>query len=495
MFRERPQIMFHQSPVDCYVPPNANFSNIDHDNQELSVPLNEDESLALAACKRAIELKEAAGTLKDRTYNPSESGFDDQVLSGKRRGTFLLAHDIAKKVEKSGTAVLWYDLADVSSFVANSESIHDMPTVQTPRGRGDVLVRLEESLAVKAERLVEDIKAQHGKAQAGIYSVKDDLLVVTRGRNEKTIPLHGYSFNRSGGVSALPSEYLPHLPSCEAFIAATVLDQTELSSAVVRVVPYWMRDREVAARDLLRSIGHNDLPVLSVIAGDSGDVEKVLPWSNDLPSQLEDAKTHIKERAAHQISKQVTKAIHDRVYGQHRELYRTFNRPELDSNISPSSLLDYPYLSQRAHEFLSRTLVAAPLYETGAIKNDSIRTIFGDVLTLIEIMSRNYQPINSLSYSLNQYRVRHHTGINTNDVTELSVVLAGRPEEDNVLMPHSKQIDLVGHFVFEQLPANIRRHYQAGTAASQLLLSHFLEHPPKSVLLEARRIGSDLKPL
>jgi len=488
---ERPKILFHQSPVDYIISDNDAW---EHGESELDTPLTIDEHFALAACQRAVELKSVAGTPEDRTFDPASHTFDEHQLSTKRQGTFMLSQDLAKAADKQRLKVTWYGLADVSSFMSHENRLTSIAFAKQAEPKSEITIRLEESLAVRAEKLIGHLH-QTATTEGTHHSITDGKLIVPRqGSKLKQIPLHGYEFNRSGNNLNQASESLPHLPSCEVFIATTVLDQIGIAPCVVRVVPYWMKDRELAAKEILQYAGHSNLPVLSVVAGESGDVERMIAWSDTLPKDLDRMKPIIQARMAHRTSTKVAKQVHDEVYKYHRSLYEIYNHPELDSNITPISIMENPYLSQRVHEFLSRTLVAAPLYERSKIQSGQQAEVLQDVLTLVELMGRNYQNI-PLHYPINKSHVEFHLGKNTNDVTRVSIVLAGRPEEDPVLMPHSKQINLIGHFVFENLPESIKRQYGTTKNPRQLLLAHIAAHPARSVLIEARRVGPELNSL
>lgn len=488
----QPDVLFHQPVVDYCLSPQDLGGASYNAYPELLKAQNLEEAVAIGAFYRVVDLKASAGTLLDRSKYINGVEIDASDLQDKRRGTLELAEYLADRAQESGVVVGWHGLADVSNFVALGISPDTVPVVRSDTEKTEYAVRLEESLSVNAEKLIREMKAK-GQSPDGQLVVEDDNLVIKRGdKAVRKVPLHGYRFNRSGTHDDIEPEFIPGMPSCEAFIGATVLEQVGMQPAVVRVIPYWMKDREIAARDMLRLAGYTDMPVISVVASAHGDIEKTLPWTKNLPAAIASIKPVLVERTAHRVSAQVTKRIHDQVSSRQRQMYEQYCRPELASNLPPSALSQFDLISARAHEFLSRTLPGATLYEAHKVQAAGTEKAYSDIRMLSEIFGRNYQGA-SLNYPRTKLRVSRHPGINTNNVIAIEADLAARPEEDAVIMDYSKLINLVGYFTYENLPDEVLAQIESAPSPGLEILDIFLKYPPRSAIVEARRMGPGIR--
>lgn len=486
-------ILFHQPSVD-YTDSSGVLYETPLKETDVYAGHEVDESAVIVdAFRHVTKLKSVAGTPRDRVY---DIAVPDNIygIVPKRRGAFVLARELADAAdEQSEVRISWHGLADVASMLESSDDPEAIHTRTLATGE-KTYVRLEEALIHRAEHVIRAI-SDKGVSDDGKIRVEDDTLHIAKGSGRSvTIPLHGYTFNRN---AADPSqrEHIASLPSCEAFIAATVLEQASLSPHVVRVVPYWMKDRELLARDMLRMAGHRELPVLSVIAGETGDVEKVVRWPQHLPDTLNRLVPDIQARTAHRNSTQLSKRIHDTIFAEHSRLFQEYCRPHLESNLPPTAMQEFELLSDRAHQFLSRTLRAAPMYERGRIKPDSedLSTILQDIFVMTELFGRNYQQ-KTLRLQAEPVFVRRYPGQNTNDVLYVQGRLASRPEEDPVTLPDSDQIDLIGHFVFERPSSGLLEVVgNKKRPARQSIRTALQTQAPRYVLLEARRSGQGLK--
>lgn len=94
----------------------------------------------------------------------------------------------------------------------------------------------------------------------------------------KAVPVAGWWIREPSGSKRLLSD----VPSCEVFMAATVLDQAQFGEEVVRVVPYSMEDREVSVHRMLAQIGQ-PVNAYSIVTAPSGDIKKIRHWGEARP--------------------------------------------------------------------------------------------------------------------------------------------------------------------------------------------------------------------
>lgn len=468
-------ILFHQPVIDYFDTSATPYQNFVTPETDLATPRTLEEELALNACKQAVSLKEAAGTKLDRAIDLAHLD-QTQHLTADRQPTLAMTRELSRLASKSGVRVGWHVLADVHDSRARGLSLYAMPALKGKEANVTFL-RLEEALVLPAERVAQSVSAA--------------LATGMRPKSNRQLTLHGYRFNRNQSMEQ-PVIDMPEMPSCAAFMAATILEQTSLSPAVVRVLPYWMKDREMAARETLRLAGHADLPVISAIVGESGDLEKIIRWSSKLPPELQRLVPAFNERLAHRQSTHLTKQLHDTIASHHSRLFKQFCYPELESNLKPSSIIQYPLLTIRAREYLSRTLPAAIIYEKSKIGSDSTKETLNDIRIMAELFGANYQRT-PLANAAKPVSIQRRKGSRTNDVSYVHAILAVHPEQDPAALTYSKQIDLIGHFIIESLPPELRKQLINGDMTSQKLTDLFELSPPRSVLLEARRSGPGLE--
>lgn len=388
---------------------------------------------------------------------------------------------MAEAAALHGMSIQWHGLADVKSFidlgVPASSTVY---CASTRTGESHVL-RLEEALAVQAERTIGMVK--DGVARDSSIAVDDALIIHRDHKSHKQIPLHGYRFNRTGSHSAIESEYVPNLPSCEAFIASTVLEQVGMHPAVVRYMPYWMKDRELAAREMLRLAGFNRLPVLSVIAGKHGDVEKLLPWSKDLPTIVSALKPYIKERQAHRVSALVTKQIHDQAFARFSQIQKRELAKPSAIGIKAFEVTLIKDIEERLRAFADSDLRGAVIYEAHKIHDDNVSDTLQDITTLLEMFNADDgTPDDMVDTEMYTY-----PGRNTNSVTTLGMRLA-EMEDRSSIGNQSDRITLYGHFVFEDMPSDHMVLARGSQTIKQSILQQFDAHAPRSVLMEVHRL-------
>lgn len=386
-------------------------------------------------------------------------------------------------------ATMIYGFADIKALGDNDPSL----LYKSYFMGHTLLVRAEETLAPLASEIAEKVNE---KVQEGHNDLLLDGNTLLRGVNpeeQTSIPLRGYTYRRSS-VDLNERQSFPDFPSCEVFMAATVLEQLELADNVVRIVPSSMRDREMSARFLLRLLGHTDLPVLSIISSSSGDVQKKIPWYQKPTGYLAEVSRQADAMKAHKLSTQLAKYIHDKRFSEHRALYEQHNLITDSTNIPPSAVLESDLLTDRTHEVFSRTLRAAPLYEANKISKEQADTTVLPDIRLIKQMFDMWHEIDEYRNQGHRPYVRYYPGRGSNSVGYIKAVLATRSEVDPVTISGSKYIQLVTHFVLENVTEELLYKFHDTSSTSPEFAELLEANPPRYALLEARREETDHSP-
>ena len=245
---------------------------------------------AIDSMRRIIELK------RKRPHSASAIDINrpDELtpLRTDRKHAVALRENLVEAASRAGLSVATYGFSDVACYPA------ELPAGIVHRGlyRNTTLyVRTEEHLALAAENIairIESILDRHRSIENSLlvegtqfWLEGDTLNRTTRQGDTSATPLHGYEFNRSGSDATHEREHFSNFPSCELFIAATAIEQSALGDEVVRIVPNGMRNREVAARAVLRLLDVHDPKIISCVLSSSGRVQKkIISWGTNIRS-------------------------------------------------------------------------------------------------------------------------------------------------------------------------------------------------------------------
>lgn len=420
-------------------------------------------------------------------------------LRPDRRDALTLAHLVAGKLaHDTGKEAILYGFADISS----------LPSSSSDRGVGDfrghrLLVRTEEFLVGRAEQLIGQVETALAEGNDPQYALEDGRVRrITYQGEASYISLRGYTFNRAGSVEDGRQNF-PNFPSCETFTAAAVLDQIAQAGTVVRIIPESAKAEEYAARTLLQITGHTHLPVISLVASEGGNIQTVIPWTNQ-SEDIDHIRTTTEAFRAHRTSNRVIAEIRDLAKqhqaAQYDELMASKKIPEEAKvndkgeatnigDIAPGELMQYPYLSARILEFLGRTLSLATIYEACKVNRDSIDTVADDIRTIIEAFSGigNYNSHQQQPSTLDRQVRRFAEGYGSNDVLYTTAQLAVRPEVDPSTLRSSRNIQLLAHIVHEHVDDRFAAEV-ANVATQPAALLELLRHkPPRFVLVQAMR--------
>lgn len=218
--------------------------------------------------KQRIDGQIAVGPSESRHFDVSD-GSSIGRLSTDRRDDLSVGVSIARGI--GNRAARMYFLTETAATVPVYGSNYLLSAKDNlSDGDHDLILRTEEGLAEVAARIADRISSDSPELQ-----LRD-------GKTYASIPGHASLVPVSGWWTFFPDgsrKLMPNIPSCEMFMAATVLDQSDFGDVVVRVVPYGMEDREVAAH---RILGHMNKPVdaLSVVVAPSGDIKKIRRWGD-----------------------------------------------------------------------------------------------------------------------------------------------------------------------------------------------------------------------
>jgi len=200
---------------------------------------------------------------------------DTSVLRPMSVQSLQVMERVAEVATAYGMEPMYYGLADV-----NSVPREDHENLQTSTYKGTpIIVRPEEGLTIRAARIAHEIRDHVTLGEIEGARMLDDHTIEHHDNSVlASFSLYGYTF-RHDPAAALESVRFSEFPACEPFLAATTLEQLQLADAVVRIVPRTFKKKEYAARWILRNLGVDDLPVMSVAVGDTGGVNKVIQWS------------------------------------------------------------------------------------------------------------------------------------------------------------------------------------------------------------------------
>jgi hypothetical protein len=441
--------------------------------------------IALSAASSILALKRnRPGTASAFDLSSDDAG----DLTPDRQSGLDLATDFAKFTAHHDSTVdtIIYGFADVGML-----SNHDPSLIYRGHYMGHTLLtRAEETLAPLAEKIAQQVEEKVRHGHDGLMLDGETLVREGYNSEQSRIPLRGYTYRRSS-IDPNERRHFPDFPSCEVFMAAAVLEQLELADNVVRIIPSSMKDREMSARYLLGLLGHTNLPVLSIASSSSGDVQKKIPWYEKPTGYLGEFNQFADSMKAHKRSNQLAKAIHDRSFNEHHALYQEYNQISGSTNIPPSSILESELLTGRVLEVFGRTLRAAPLYEAGKISKEQAEDDVMPDIKLIQQMFTMWHELNDYQNRGHRPYVRHYQGRGSNSVGYIKAVIASRPEVDPVTITGSKYIQLVGHFVHENTSEELLRQFHDTSSSSAKFMELLEEHPPRYVLLEARRQATD----
>lgn len=424
-------------------------------------------------------------------------------LRQDRRDALILTDELARKLTSEALGkVVVYGSADVSNLPETTPRVYNGTFKGHP-----LLVRAEEHLTGSAEQLVNNVEAAFANGTTNpAYSLENGRVKrETREGKVCHIPLRGYTFNRSGSNESVGRRPFPDFPSCEAFIAASVLEQTaQAGKGVIRIVPESAKGEEYAARTLLEIVGHPKLPVLSAVVSEGGNVQKIIPWTDE-EADIAHLRTAANAFRAHKTSNRIIKQVHDGAHQRQRIKYDELmlskgipdeakvdkrGNPTNIGDIPPSELMQHDLLSNRILEFLGRTLTLATVYEACKISRENIETVSDDIGVVVEAFSTigNYRSFQERPTSLHRTVQRFAEGHGSNDVLYTTAQLALRPEVDPSTLRSSTGIQLLAHIVHEHINDCLAAEVANAATKPGALVELLRRTPPRYVLIEAQRI-------
>lgn len=219
-------------------------------------------------------------------------------LRQDRADAWQLTHNLVDELVngESGSIVV-QGFADVAALARNDPGLTYARNVDGTR----YLVRAEETLESSARDVARRVQDRLSQQAIGRFALAGDTVIRNNiDGSSSTIRLNGYTYNRSGND---PGEriHFSDFPSCDTLLAAGALAQLAIAERVVRIIPASMKSREYAARDILVAAGHDELPVISVAVGSSGNIQSIVPWSKG--EQLADVRHTVRQLRHHQTDR------------------------------------------------------------------------------------------------------------------------------------------------------------------------------------------------
>lgn len=396
------------NPLMVYVNPQS--EGLSHAGEFDVCRISPDTISSYSGIQEKIKVKHGAGIPADKTLFLDVG--DQSYLTWDRREALRISVKIA---EGLGSAVL-YSLAQTAAY-ETPEYIH----------RGylgyyegwDMLVRVEEGLSPQAEMF-----AQKLAALATASRVTEGKTFLSLPGMSKETQVAGYEFNPGQGESRIT---ISDVPACEMFMAALALDQMKLGNRIIRVLPYYMEDREVSAQRSNELVGGKatlDLRVYSVFIGESGDVKGLRTWFGKQPEK--DVLDVIRPLRVNSVASAAVSDINNYYANRFASRYKQLAPEVRRSAPSPNSLC---YDNQTGLASWLDVLAESPYlsFPLRAIRKSD--TVTGNKLMqdVVELWPQNDRLFASreLPEGL-RIHFAHSEGVNTNNVVTVSNIPIAR---------------------------------------------------------------------
>ncbi len=245
-----------------------------------------------SAVRNKVTAKIAIGPPHEKTYYVSDDSSRTR-LTPDRQAALDITDEI---IDRSSGSIDVYTLAQTALCDGNLSMMRQ----SSYRGL-DLWIRVEEGLSYEADMLASLAENESEATYSDDYGITK---VGVRGL-KRLIQTRGYEL-RNGAESCV----IPNIPSCESYMAAAAIDQTRLAnSKITRILPWFMEDREEAARFLStlapELAGHP--PIESVILGPTGDIKRVFGWNGFQPKETREL---LSSRKAHAVASRMVDVSH-----------------------------------------------------------------------------------------------------------------------------------------------------------------------------------------
>lgn len=266
------RIVIHPTPLDF-----INDNGEAQPDLEVYEPSGEHVDAAMAMRDKILALK------MTRDSSSRVSRVEDLHPEGLRDSSahaLSMLDRLARAAQLENVQPVLHGFADIRS----THPAHYTVPLLGQRGDMPFVTQPAEGLTAQAADIAHRMKTMvlEGEVEDAQYLEEEGVVERKVREGLAHFGLYGYTFrhdpkNPEGAVR------FADFPSCETFIAAAVMRQVEMGDSVVRLVPRTFKKKEYAARAVLRALGHDNLPVLSIGIGDTGGINKVMSWS-DIPA-------------------------------------------------------------------------------------------------------------------------------------------------------------------------------------------------------------------
>ncbi len=308
---------------------------------------SDDEAINQAFIQR-VENQRQLGPDPQRYFDLSHPE-DLTLLSPHRLAELKIAHSVSTNID-----AMPYFLAETA--------LTDLRMYEDLRCKlwGKMaLLRVEEGLTWRAAEVMHVIK----QSLKDVTYPKDGKTYVVLPGIKSPVPIAGWWLDAQepGEDGASEKQSIPDIPSCETYMSATIYDQSYYGDSLVRIVPWSMEDREVAAMRMLQF--SNMLPTFrnasSVIVAQNGDIKKIRTWINSgNNTELADI-LH-----SHKVDGKVSK-LTERYSKDKRQYYAERYRqlPQVIRNVYTSPNQPGGSTQERFTRFLTDPYTAFPINE------------------------------------------------------------------------------------------------------------------------------------
>lgn len=288
-----------------------------------------------------------AGLPPAKTYDPTTPD-KTAGLTWDRREALRITHTLASGL---GDTAL-YSLAQTAAF-RTSDGIHR--GLQSSLFGLDLHIRVEEGLAVPAEQIATELTRKN--AVKAIDTGRERFIRLP-GMN-RDAQITGYEFNPGEGMERV---FIRDVPACEMFMAATVPDQLRLGGRLIRILPYYMADREaVAQRATELMTKEQGAKIYSVILGPSGDVKNLRTWFGQRPET--EILEMLKPLKVDAKGSSLAAEINNKIVAQCAKDYRELPAGLKQAFPSPNSVIsENMSLAQRMHLLLDGPYTFFPIF-------------------------------------------------------------------------------------------------------------------------------------